>query len=308
MQPGHKGGFYFPPRSQETFETLAAENVNRDSPALISGAASVSRSVDGVVLDVTVPSPPTLLRKVSHLLLLTLLLGLYRRRRRRWSPTSTTTSLSNSTSATSTSCLTRWSWNPQCLRRRVAGSCPHVRIFYHGNAILCTLTHVVAKPVGRWWQGPTPAKLMPAPSSSILPSWEGVLPSLLVLRCVHSQTPSLHLRTMMTTSSSPSSSVQVLTRTSTTSIALPNTQLTATMSAHPLTSVTWTRLGAALSSQTAPSTSSPLFWRRVHLRSSLLQRSSGRCRPFCFGGLGKTVESDEGRPGRVWKRLWVSSD
>ena len=306
MQPGHKGGFYFPPRSQETFETMAAENVTRDSPALISGAASVSRSVDGVVLDVTVPSPPALLRIVSHLLLLTLLLGLYRRRRW-WSSTSTTTSLSNSTSATSTSCLTRWSWNSQSLRRRMAGTCPHVRILYHGNAILCTLTHhVVAKPLGRWWQGSTPAKLMPAPSSSILSSWESMLPSLLVLRCVHSQTASLHLRTMMTTSSS--SSVQVLTRTPTTPIALPNTQLTATMSAHPLTSVTWTRLGAALSSQTAPSTSSPLFWRRVHLRSSLLQRSSGRCRPFCFGGLGKTVESDEGRPGRVWKRLWVSSD
>ena len=189
----------------------------------------------------------------------------------------------------------------------MAGSCPQVRILYHGNAILCTLTHVVAKPVGRWWQCPTPAKLMPAPSSSILPSWESMLPSLLVLRCVHSQTASLHLRTMMTTSSSPSS-VQVLTRTPTTPIALPNTQLTATMSAHPLTSVTWTRLGAALSSQTAPSTSSPLLWRRVHLRSSLLQRSSGWCRPFCLRGLCKTVESDEGGTGRVWKRLWVSGD
>ena len=285
---------------------MAAENVTRDSPALISGAASVSRSVDGVVLDVTVPSPPTttLLRIVSHLFLLTLLLGLHRRRRW-WSPTSASTSLSNSTSATSTSCLTSWSWNPQCLRRRMAGGCPLVRIFYHGNAILCTLTHVVAKP--RWWQGSTPAKLMPAPSSSILPSWEGVLASLLVLRCVHSQTPSLHLRTMMTTTS-PSSSIQMLTRTPTTSIALPNTQLTATMPAHPLTAMTWTRLSAALSRQAAPSTSSPLLWRRVHLRGSLLQSSSGRCRPFCLRGLGKTVESDEGRSGRVWKRLWVSGD
>ena len=139
----------------------------------------------------------------------------------------------------------------------MAGGCPQVRILYHGNAILCTLTHVVAKP--RWWQCSTPAKLMPAPSSSILPSWEGVLPSLLVLRCVHSQTASLHLRTMMTTSSS-SSSVQVLTRTPTTPIALPNTQLAATMPAHSLTPMTWTRLGAALSSQAAPSTSSPLLW------------------------------------------------
>ena len=173
----------------------------------------------------------------------------------------------------------------------MAGSCPLVRILYHGNAILCTLTHVVAKP--RWWQCSTPAKLMPAPSSSILPSWESMLPSLLVLRCVHSQTPSLHLRTMMTTSSSPSSSVQVLTGTPTTSIALPNTQLAATMPAHPLTAMTWTRLSAALSRQAAPSTSSPLLWRRVHLRSSLLQRSSGRCRPFCLRGLGKTVESDQ---------------
>ena len=72
--------------------------------------------------------------------------------------------------------------------------------------------------------------------------------------------------------------------------------------------MTWTRLGAALSRQTAPSTSSPLLRRRVHLRSSLLQRSSGWCRPFCLGGLSKTVQSDEGRPGRVWKRLWVSGD
>ena len=148
---------------------------------------------------------------------------------------------------------------------------------------------------------------MPAPSSSILPSWESMLPSLLVLRCVHSQTPSLHLRTMMTTSS-PSSSVQVLTGAPTTPIALPNTQLTATMPAHPLTAMTWSRLSAALSRQAAPSTSSPLLWRRVHLRSSLLQRSSGRRRPFCLRGLGKTVESDEGRSGGVWKRLWVSGD
>ena len=274
---------------------MAAENVTRNSPALISGAASVSRSVDGVVLDVTVPSPPTttLLRIIGHLLLLTLLLGLHSRRRRWWSPTSATTSLSNSTSASSTSCLTCWSWNSQCLRGRMVGGCPLVRVLYHGNAILCTLTHVVAKPLGRWWQGPTPAKLMPAPSSSILPSWEGVLASLLVLRCVNSQTPSLHLRTMMTTSSSSSSSVQVLTRTPTTSIALPNTQLTATMPAHPLTAMTWTRLSAALSRQTAPSTTSPLLWRRVHLRRSLLQRSSGGRRPFGLGGLGKTVESDQ---------------
>ena len=151
-----------------------------------------------------------------------------------------------------------------------------VRILYHWDAVLRALTHVVAKPLRRWRQCPTPSKLMS--SSCLLPSGKCVLALMMICRRIHSQTPALHLRsvmrstttttmstttmtttTMTTTTMSTTSPVQVLAGPSPTSssTALSHTQLTAAMPAHPLTAVTRTRLCAALCCQ-ACLTSSPL--------------------------------------------------
>ena len=145
----------------------------------------------------------------------------------------------------------------------------HLRILYHRDAVLRALTHVVAKPLRRWRQSSTPSKLMS--SSCLLPSGKCVLALMMICRRIHSQTPALHLwsvmrstttstmTTTMTTTMSTTSPVQVLARPSPTSpsTALSHAQLTATMPAHPLTAVTRTRLCAALRCQ-ACLTSSPL--------------------------------------------------
>ena len=147
----------------------------------------------------------------------------------------------------------------------------HVRILYHRDAVLRALTHVVAKPLRRWRQCSTPSKLMS--SSCLLPSGKCVLALMMICRRIHSQTPALHLRsvmrstttttmsttTMNTTTMSTTSPVQVLAGPSPTSssTALSHTQLTAAMPTHPLTAVTRTRLCAALRCQ-ACLTSSPL--------------------------------------------------
>ena len=184
----------------------------------------------------------------------------------RWSRSTSSTSLPYPATATSGSCLTRRSRNSQSLRRGMSAVASHVRILYHRDAVLRALTHVVAKPLRRWRQCPTPSKLMS--SSCLLPSGKCVLALMMICRRIHSQTPALHLRsvmrststtTMSTTTMTTTSPVQVLARPSPTSssTALSHTQLTAAMPAHPLTAVTRTRLCAALCCQ-ACLTSSPL--------------------------------------------------
>lgn len=177
----------------------------------------------------------------------------------RGSSTSSSSSLSYSTTTTSSSSrLTCWSWNSKCLRGGVDAVSSHVRILYHRDAVLSsTLAHLVPKPLHGWRQSPTSSQIVSSSRSS-LPSWQCVLATLLVLcSCIHGQTPPLHLRSMMHSTTSMSVA-QVLTGASSSSTTFPNAQLTAAVSAHPLlAAVARSRLCAALSSQTLSSS----LWR-----------------------------------------------